>query len=341
MKRYLLRFYGVRENKLILALLLFLIASLFYLLYVLVFPLGRSVCINVDEGISANEVLNILESKGLIRNRTLALLYMRIVGVERNIMPVTFCVTYKDNLISVIGRLHLKGLKKVVVPEGLDSFEIADLLEKEGIIRDKKAFLQTVFDRARAEEILNRYRLPGLTLEGYLAPSTYYFSDGLPPDVIADRMVRKFTRLILPEFKDRSSMYSTLIIASIVQKETYDVKEMPVIAGVFYNRLRIGMPLQADPTVIYAIKLENGGYFDGNLKKRDLTIDSPYNTYLYPGLPPTPICNPGLEAVRATIKPLKTDYLYFVSMGNGSHFFSKDLRTHNMAVEKFIKGGDK
>ncbi|MGB9667485.1 MAG: endolytic transglycosylase MltG [Thermosulfidibacteraceae bacterium] len=339
MKKYLLKLYGGKENKLLFIVLFLFIAFSLYVFYVLVFPLGKDTCVTIEEGESAKDVLKNLDEKGLVRDKTLALYYIKVIGVEKRIMPSTFCVTPGDNFIKLVSKLSLKGLKKVVIPEGFDSFEVAELLEKEGVIKDRGEFLKVVFDRARAESVLKTYNLPGLTLEGYLAPSTYYFSDNLQPAVVADRMVKRFTKTILPELKKtNSSIYQTLVVASIIQRETYEVSEMPIIAGVFYNRLKRGMPLQADPTVIYAIKLENGGYFDGSLSRRDLSINSPYNTYSNPGLPPTPICNPGIDAIKAAMYPSKTDYLYFVSMGNGRHFFSKDLKTHNIAVEKYIKG---
>ncbi|MEM2868594.1 MAG: endolytic transglycosylase MltG, partial [Candidatus Bathyarchaeia archaeon] len=227
----------------------------------------------------------------------------------------------------------------VIVPEGLDSFELASFLERERVIKRKEDFIKVVFDREIASRILKKYDLPGFVLEGYLFPGVYYFSDSLPSEIVAERMVKNFVKKALPEIKRSGKpLYELLIIASIVQKETYYSDEMPIVAGVFYNRLRRNMPLQADPTVIYARRMETSGKYKGPPKKADLTIDSPYNTYNRIGLPPTPISNPGIDAIRASINPAKTKYLYFVSMGNGTHFFSSDLNAHNRAVERFLKG---
>jgi UPF0755 protein len=128
-----------------------------------------------------------------------------------------------------------------------------------------------------------------------------------------------------------ASPYEALIMASIVEKETGQAQDRPTIAAVFTNRLKKGMPLQTDPTVIYGL----GDKFDGNLRKRDLLTDGPYNTYTRPGLPPTPIAMPGLASIQAVMRPAKTDMLYFVARGDGSSHFSRTLDEHNRAVAKY------
>ena len=151
---------------------------------------------------------------------------------------------------------------------------------------------------------------------------------------MVDRFVKALTPDIIDAAKGRGLSIRRLVtLASIVEKETGKVDERPVVASVYANRLRIGMALQCDPTVIYA--LLRAGRFDGNLRRDDLLFDSPYNTYRYPGLPPGPIAAPGLGSLRAAASPADTDYLYFVSRNDGSHAFARTLPEHNRNVQEF------
>jgi UPF0755 protein len=148
-------------------------------------------------------------------------------------------------------------------------------------------------------------------------------------------MVRRFKEIFSGlqeggEWPGPEEVKKMVILASIVEKESGDKSERPLIASVYYNRLRRGMPLQSDPTVIYGIKA-----FNGDLTKKDLLTPTPYNTYLKPGLPPGPIANPGREALKAVLAPAKSEYIYFVSKNNGSHYFSKNLKDHNRAVARY------
>ena len=151
-------------------------------------------------------------------------------------------------------------------------------------------------------------------------------------------MVAAFQRAFPPSLieaaaSDNLTPRQIVTLASIVEKETAKAEERPIVAGVYRNRLRIGMPLQCDPTVIYA--LERAGKFTGNLRRDDLTFDSPYNTYRYPGLPPGPIASPGKAALEAAAKPAAVDYVYFVSRNDGSHEFARTLEEHNRNVQKY------
>jgi UPF0755 protein len=162
----------------------------------------------------------------------------------------------------------------------------------------------------------------------------------MPTSAVLDTMVKRFKQVVSP-LVDKSQgtgmkFEEVVILASIVEKETGKPEERPLIASVFLNRLRLGMRLESDPTVIYGI--EN---FDGDLKKKDLTEKTPYNTYVIHGLTPGPIANPGLESIKAVREPARTDYLYFVSKNDGSHYFSKSLSEHNRAVEIYQKRKEK
>ena len=175
-------------------------------------------------------------------------------------------------------------------------------------------------------------------LEGYLFPDTYTLPRRATADQLIERMVGRFQKALTPDLRDQASQRGLSVrelvtLASLVEKETGKAEERPIIAGVYANRLRIGMGLQCDPTVIYALML--AGRYDGNIRKGDLQIDSPYNTYRYAGLPPGPIAAPGEAAMKASANPADVPYLYFVSRNDGSHVFSTTLDEHNRNVNEF------
>lgn len=191
------------------------------------------------------------------------------------------------------------------------------------------------------EELMKRIGATETYPEGLFFPDTYYFSSGMTDLDILQRAYQAMQKKLDDAWQGRAhglpytSPYQALIMASIVEKETGKATERPMIARVFLNRLKIGMRLQTDPTVIYGL----GEHYDGNLHKQDLLTDTPYNTYTRNGLPPTPIAMPGLEAIEAALNPAEdASYLYFVGKGDGSHFFSKSLAEHNRAVAKFQLG---
>lgn len=191
------------------------------------------------------------------------------------------------------------------------------------------------------EEILERIGATETHPEGLFFPDTYYFSSGMTDLDILRRAYQSMQKKLADAWQSRvqglpyANPYQALIMASIVEKETGRASERPVIARVFLNRLKIGMRLQTDPTVIYGL----GEHFDGNLRRQDLLTDTPYNTYTRNGLPPTPIAMPGLGAIEAALNPAAdAPYLYFVGKGNGSHSFSKTLDEHNRAVARFQLG---
>jgi UPF0755 protein len=190
-------------------------------------------------------------------------------------------------------------------------------------------------------QILARLEAPEPHPEGLFFPDTYLFAKGSSDLAVLRRAYRAMQRHLKEEWEARSpnvpyrSTYEALIMASIVEKETGKAAERDLIGGVLVNRLRIGMRLQVDPTIIYGL----GTMFDGNLKKNHLLDDGPYNTYTRAGLPPTPIAMPGLASLRAALRPGKTEALYYVSKGDGSSQFSRTLDEHNRAVSKYQRGG--
>jgi UPF0755 protein len=219
----------------------------------------------------------------------------------------------------------------VTIPEGYTMKQIAGLLHSEGLV-DREKFLSLAHDRA----VLDRHGIPGVNLEGYLYPDTYQLARGISASTAIETMVRRFWALVGPLRKRAQDMgmkmEEVIILASIVEKETGLAEERPTIASVFLNRLKRRMRLESDPTVIYGLK-----DFDGNLRREDLSSPTPYNTYVIRGLPPGPIANPGLEAIKAVLYPAKTNYLYFVSKNDGSHHFSKTFSEHEKAVRIYQK----
>lgn len=189
------------------------------------------------------------------------------------------------------------------------------------------------------QEILAKLGANAATAEGLLFPDTYYFSSGMSDISLLQRAYQTMQIHLAKAWNEReeglpyADPYQALVMASIVERETGQAAERPLISGVFTNRLRIGMRLQTDPTVIYGM----GDKFEGNLRKQDLTTDTAYNTYTRTGLPPTPIAMPGLDAIHAALRPAKTSALYFVAKGDGTHHFSSSLAEHNRAVARFQK----
>jgi UPF0755 protein len=226
----------------------------------------------------------------------------------------------------------------VTVPEGWTMFDIAAELQRQGVC-SREEFLAAAHDTSLISDLSPR----ATSLEGFLFPSTYEFTRRATCEQAAKRMVQNFRAVwesldaagAPPQPPGGLSPAQAVTLASLVERETPDAEERPLVAGVFYNRLRLGNPLQCDPTVQYAMEL--AGHPEKNVHAVDLRIDSPYNTYQHRGLPPGPIANPGEASLRAALQPATTDYLYFVANDDGGHFFSRTLAEHNRNVAKLRK----
>jgi len=285
----------------------------------------------IKHGMTLNKVSKELSHQGLIRSssafQAIALLQEKqklIMVGEYNISPSMLPMEILQRITSGKTILH-----PVTIPEGYRIIEIGDILEKNGLA-DKEMFIK----QTKNIELLKG--IAKISLEGYLFPETYHFGKFTNEKSIVKIMVDTFQeRALNKKFLNRASemgfsYHEIITLASLIEKETGKDSERKQISSVFHNRLKKNMLLQTDPTVIYAI--EN---FDGNIKKRHLKIDSPYNTYLYKGLPPGPISSPGLKSIIAALYPANTSNLYFVSRRDGSHQFSSTLNEHNQAVEKY------
>jgi UPF0755 protein len=212
-------------------------------------------------------------------------------------------------------------------------FDIADLVAREGFT-SRDDFLAAARDPGAVRDLASDAE----SLEGFLFPATYGFPRHPTGQEMVEAMVKRFrqewaTISAQPSDPPEDSLEQTLTLASLVERETPKPDERPLVAGVFANRLRQGVPLQCDPTVVYALEL--AGQYSGTLEAAEIPFDSPYNTYRHAGLPPGPIANPGEASLRAAMSPAKTDYLYFVADTEGGHFFSKTLAEHNRNVAKY------
>ena len=218
----------------------------------------------------------------------------------------------------------------VTIPEGFTVVQIAEVLQEKGL-GEREDFLKYASDPG----FIHALGIKGDSLEGFLFPDTYKVRKGVAEDLILREMVRRFNEVFTDEHTQRLgqlglSREEVVTLASIIEKETSDPSERYLIAAVFHNRLKKGMLLQSDPTVIYGLK-----DFNGNLTKDDLKTRTPYNTYIIRGLPPQPIANPGEESIKAALYPSPEPYLYFVSKNNGTHHFSTTLKEHNRAVDRY------
>ncbi len=287
----------------------------------------------VPEGSTLSKVADELESKTLIKSKEHFLFWAKLMGYARKIKAGEYRLNSDMSPLNILEMMSRGSIvtHPVMIPEGYNRMQIGELLEEKGLA-DKNEFLSLT----GSQDMASAYGFSGPDLEGYLYPDTYQFSRGLSAKSIVDVMVRHFLEVTAP-FRDRiktsgMTLEQVVILASIVEKETGRAEERPIIASVFLNRLKKRIRLETDPTVIYGIK-----NFDGNLKKKDLTRYTPYNTYVIRGLPPGAIANPGKEAIRAILYPADTAYLYFVSKNDGTHHFSKTLSEHNRAVRKYQK----
>jgi UPF0755 protein len=235
--------------------------------------------------------------------------------------------------IDVIDKL-VRGdviLKSITIREGLDRFAIGKIFAAEHLGTEPE------WNRVTGESDLIRDIAPDAdSLEGYLFPDTYKFDPGTSAATIAKAMVANFRKHWAGEMAFITTgltPHQTVTLASIVETEAQRAEERPIVASVYMNRIHRRMLLGADPTIIYALKL--AGRWDGNIRKADLQMSSPYNSYRVPGLPPGPIANPGLASLRAAAAPASTPYLYFVAKNDGSHVFSTTVAEHNRNVEKY------
>ena len=292
----------------------------------------------VPQGASTQSIAEILGAAGLVKRPWAFTLLVRLEGDDARMKAGRYRFEGPYSLRDIEKRLVQGDVERraVTFPEGRNVFDMADIVGKAGL--KPRVFLAA----ARNPSAIADLDPSAETLEGYLFPETYDLEDKTDEVALVAAMVKVSRRAfddlgLSPAGRTIAgiplNLRQIVTLASIVELETAAPRERPRIAGVFLNRLRLGMKLQTDPTVIYALKLE--GRYDGNIRKVDLSSESPYNTYRFAGLPPGPIGSPGRTALKAVLEPEKTDALYFVSRNDGTHVFSDTLSAHERAVDEF------
>ena len=311
------------KKLLLLILLIGVAATVFLYDYAINQPLkiSEDTLFLVNKGDSLNKIAQSLQDKELVNDKYIFILFSKINRIYPQIKAGEYLFNGEFSVKQTAEKLSSGKvyLRKVTFPEGLTSTEIAKILHKENFLSK------------------DEFAAPA---EGSILPETYAYMRGDSPEKIIKQAQKAMQNVLEQAWQERDqnlplqSKEELLILASIVEKETGIGMERAQVASVFVNRLRLGMLLQTDPTVIYAL---TNGKEDLNrpLTRKDLSIDSPYNTYKYAGLPPTPICNPGKDAIYAAAHPSETPYLYFVASGNGGHNFATTLSEHNENVRKW------
>lgn len=298
---------------------------------------AKKVLFEIVRGKKAEDIAQDLKETRIIRKKWPFLLAYKLFFSHKSLKAGEYeflLPASSKEVLSIIieGKVFLHS---ITIPEGLTRKEIALHLESLHFMNG-----QDFLEASMESEEISSWDKKASTLEGYLYPETYHFPKGTPAKKIVKAMVSQFKKSFTAEMQARASelgmsIREVVILASLIEKETSIPGEKKLVSAVFHNRLKRGMKLDCDPTIIYALKKE--GNFKGRLRTKDLNLDSPFNTYLYPGLPPGPICNPGKESIEAALCPVKESYLYFVSKNDGSHYFSHTLAEHLRAVRKYQK----
>jgi UPF0755 protein len=291
--------------------------------------------VDIPSGLSTAAIGQRLTATGIVRDAVTYRVALWRSGAARRLQAGEYRFDHPMTPAEVIGQIARGEVDRIRVtfPEGLTIAEMSRIFESSG--------MGTAADfvaAARDVSLIASIDPVARDLEGYLFPDTYAVPRRTDASQLVRIMVDQFSKVVTDELRDEASQHGWTVrqmvtIGSIIEKETARPEERPLVAAVYMNRLWIGMGLQCDPTVIYA--LERAGKYTGNLRRDDLAFDSPYNTYRYPGLPPGPIAAPGRTSLEAVARPADVDYLYFVSRNDGSHQFARTLAEHNRNVQKY------
>jgi UPF0755 protein len=314
---------------------------LFWLLWIGVYAISpgpdsakKQIEVVIPQKTSLGRIQEILADNYIIKDDARFTMLAGIMGAAHQLMAGEYVMEAGLKPYEVIKLLKQGKVlyRSITIPEGTDTARVADILDKAGWI-DRNSFLKLTED----QEFIKEMGVAAKSLEGYLFPDTYFLSKGQQDETAIIKMMVDNHQQVFAEIMQASSAkanvmtpHEIITLAAIVEKETGRPEERPLVASVFLNRLARGMRLQADPTVRYAT-----GKLEGPLTRSDLKIPSPYNTYHANGLPPGPICNPGRAAIEAVLFPADTEYFYFVSKDDTTHYFSRTLEEHNRAVARF------
>jgi len=306
----------------------------------------------VTRGASAREIARVLSDQGLIRSPFVFLFTCRISGNTGTLKPGVYELNRAMSVPAIIRTLvRGESLESwITIPEGYTARQIADVLEERRIVQSE-VFLRVAL--TRGSEFPRYPFIYGGSLEGYLFPDTYLIARDAGPAGVIEKMLDAFERKVVDAYREQieqaavrrfgldreafaEGLHKLLTVASMVEREARIAKDRPLIAAVIYNRLKRNMKLEVDATVTYSPGDSRGN--KDRVYYRDLNNDSPYNTYRRAGLPPGPICNPGLAAIKAALEPAHVDYLYYVARPDGSHVFSRTLAEHNRA-KRAVRNG--
>ena len=313
------------KNKKIYFIISFIIFSFILIKLITLPPLvpGKKL-VEIPENKSAYEVGRILKNEGIIKSIKWFLFWTNKYNVQKKLKSGIYEFSGRTPLKKVIEKL-VKGeiaLVKITIPEGSNIYDIRKILEKTNLVNDKNEFIEYAKKN---------------NFEGFLFPDTYYFPYNISIEGICLKMWKNFKNVFEQIYdeeineKNWNEVKKIVTIASIVEKEASLSSERKIIAGIIYKRLKKNIPIGSCATVEYAL-----GYRKKRLSKEDLKIKSPYNTYLYKGLPPTPICNPGKDSLIAALNPVSTDYMFFLSKGDGTNYFSKTYAEHLQAIKTYL-----
>ena len=303
---------------------------------------GPPVVVTVKPGDSAKTIGAALEQKGVIRSKRLFEIMVGLSGVTNSLQAGEYEFDLGTPVIEVVHRIAegKTASREAVIPEGRRVEEVGEILEKAGVVT-KQAFLDALVKSRYSEPFLQQ--VVATSLEGFVFPAKYEFHRGAAPEEVVATLLHGFQTNVADNVQlegQELTLEQVVTLASIVEREAQTPSERPIIASVFLNRLKAGIPLQADPTVQYAVAADTASvqqytYWKKELTVDDLKIDSPYNTYVYGGLPPGPIANPGLASIQAVVRPAQTNYLFFVAGADGTHVFAETLGEHLRNVEKY------
>ncbi len=297
----------------------------------------EEVFVEIPPGSSVASIANRLVAAGVLPDALTFRIAARLTGADRRLQAGEYRFAGASAPTAVMDRLAAGDVYRrgLTFPEGLTIVEMADVFARTGLGRTGD-FVTAVNSAVASAPVGAGVR----SLEGYLFPDTYPLARNATADDVVRAMLARFDQVLTPERRAAATergmtVHELLTLASLVEKETSKAEERPIVAAVYLNRLKIRMPLQCDPTVIYAMMLARR--WNGNIRKADLQISSPYNTYRVAGLPPGPIASPGLASIDAVLNPADVRYLYFVSRNDGSHVFAETLAEHNRNVRTFQK----
>lgn len=323
------------------ALVLLVVASLFFsswFLWEYHHPrniISPNTVFEIKKGSSASWIAQQLKKENIIKNKWPFLFAYKVFFTKENLIAGEYEFNPPISVKEVLKKI-IKGeikLHPITIPEGLNIWETAELLSQKYSVDNKK-----VLYNAQNTQLISSMDSEAQNLEGYLFPETYHIPKNTSEEELIENMVSQFKKTFNPQWRERTremgmNIREVVTLASLIEEETSVPEEKSLVSSVFHNRLKLGMKLDCDPTIIYALKKKDE--YQGRLRNKDLKLDSPYNTYLYKGLPPSPISNPGKESLKAALFPSKTDYLYFVSKNDGTHKFSSTFKEHQKAVIKY------